>query len=244
MASSTDNNDIASNKTQINSLYETLKAFSTRGSCKRTRVETKEDALRRFVALTERGLVSTSSIVPRWEQAVVVVTKSNKKSRNDDSKNEDNLDRGHNHEKTTTTARPTDELTAEAPFSNIVNSDNPPADSGDSAEEMPPSNEDVDGKGTEDGNTDNENKDVEKKRKDDFEIMTVNFVERDEIRYKKMEEEQTKVLEGIEKARQRVFSDQSDLWGVYKYGLQHVLNLNDLSDAPDAILPGNFCTNG
>jgi predicted nucleic acid-binding Zn-ribbon protein len=44
----------------------------------------------------------------------------------------------------------------------------------------------------------------------------------------------------IESARQRVYKDQVELWGVYKYGLQHVMALTDLSAAPDAILPGNF----
>ncbi|KAG7343742.1 hypothetical protein IV203_021750 [Nitzschia inconspicua] len=44
----------------------------------------------------------------------------------------------------------------------------------------------------------------------------------------------------IQQAKERVQKDQVELWGVYRYGLQHVMGLNDLASAPDAILPGNF----
>ena len=57
-------------------------------------------------------------------------------------------------------------------------------------------------------------------------------------------EQQTKEVaadtERIESARKQVYKDQVEMWGVYKYGLQHVKELTDLSAAPDAILPGNF----
>eukprot|EP00531_Pseudo-nitzschia_arenysensis_P011286 CAMPEP_0116149436 /NCGR_PEP_ID=MMETSP0329-20121206/18948_1 /TAXON_ID=697910 /ORGANISM="Pseudo-nitzschia arenysensis, Strain B593" /LENGTH=214 /DNA_ID=CAMNT_0003645753 /DNA_START=23 /DNA_END=667 /DNA_ORIENTATION=+ len=59
--------------------------------------------------------------------------------------------------------------------------------------------------------------------------------------YKEAEAAQKQALIRIEMARQKVHSDQiQQVWGVYKYGLKHVLALNDLSNAPDAILPGNF----
>ena len=55
------------------------------------------------------------------------------------------------------------------------------------------------------------------------------------------EKTQQEALKRIERARKKVYNDQvQQVWGVYMYGLKHVLALNDLSDAPDAILPGNF----
>jgi hypothetical protein len=63
----------------------------------------------------------------------------------------------------------------------------------------------------------------------------------DLARYQEAEDVQTQALKKIESARLEVYSDQvQKVWGVYLYGLKHVMALNDLSDAPDAILPGNF----
>ena len=60
-------------------------------------------------------------------------------------------------------------------------------------------------------------------------------------RYKEMEDEQINAIQKIDEARNEFYKDQvQKVWGVYTYGLNHVLGLNDLSDAPDAILPGNF----
>lgn len=45
----------------------------------------------------------------------------------------------------------------------------------------------------------------------------------------------------IESARRQFLTDQiQNSWGCYKFSLRHVLQLQNLSDAPDAILPGNF----
>jgi hypothetical protein len=256
MSSSTDNNDVTNNKPQINSLYETLKAFSTRG-IKRKRIThptTKEDALQLFVALSERGLVSSSSIAPRREQALMVdVSLSTKKKPTNHSKNTSDISNlvGQNNEKSTTNTpkRTTnDDMTNNVVSSsesgtndNVATDDeNVPADTAITTNTTTTTSEGIDGRVAEDGITKNQNNDVEKKKYDNVERVPLNFVQQDEIRFKRMEEEQSTALEGIEKAKQRVFADQADLWGVYKYGLQHVLNLNDLSDAPDAILPGNF----
>jgi len=63
----------------------------------------------------------------------------------------------------------------------------------------------------------------------------------DLARYHEAEDVQKQALKKIERARRTVYNDQvQHVWGVYMYGLKHVLALNDLSDAPDAILPGNF----
>ncbi|OEU20612.1 hypothetical protein FRACYDRAFT_234244 [Fragilariopsis cylindrus CCMP1102] len=60
-------------------------------------------------------------------------------------------------------------------------------------------------------------------------------------RYEEMEDEQINAIQKIDEARNEFYKDQvQKVWGVYTYGLNHVLGLNDLSDAPDAILPGNF----
>ena len=66
-------------------------------------------------------------------------------------------------------------------------------------------------------------------------------LEEDFTRYDEAEKVQKQAMEKIERARRKVYNDQTQkVWGVYLYGLKHVLTLNDLSDAPDAILPGNF----
>mmetsp|Transcript_862 Transcript_862/g.1803 ORF Transcript_862/g.1803 Transcript_862/m.1803 type:complete len:214 (+) Transcript_862:47-688(+) len=63
----------------------------------------------------------------------------------------------------------------------------------------------------------------------------------DSLRYEEAEKVQIEAMNRIEAARKRVANDQvQHIWGLYMYGLKHVLALNDLSDAPDAILPGNF----
>ena len=64
---------------------------------------------------------------------------------------------------------------------------------------------------------------------------------RDLEEYNEAEKAQEESLKKIEQAREKVYKNQvQKVWGVYLYGLKHVLALNDLSNAPDAILPGNF----
>lgn len=46
-------------------------------------------------------------------------------------------------------------------------------------------------------------------------------------------------MERLEEKRKAFFSKQSDLVGVYMFGLDKISKLNDVRDAPDAILPGN-----
>jgi len=67
---------------------------------------------------------------------------------------------------------------------------------------------------------------------------TVCLKEEDLKRYEEMEQEQINAIRKINEARKEVHTNQvQNVWGVYTYGLKHVLGLNDLSDAPDAILP-------
>ena len=47
-------------------------------------------------------------------------------------------------------------------------------------------------------------------------------------------------IQGLEDQRIQARQKQVEVWGIYKYALEKVSNLNDLRDAPDAILPGNF----
>jgi hypothetical protein len=58
--------------------------------------------------------------------------------------------------------------------------------------------------------------------------------------YPKLRQELTQEIKQLEEKRVAVKQKQVDFWGVYKYALEKVSNLNDLRDAPDAILPGNF----
>lgn len=59
-------------------------------------------------------------------------------------------------------------------------------------------------------------------------------------RYEKLFAQEREAIESIARARERIKKHQVDLWGVYQYGLRQISGLNDLGDAPDAILPGNF----
>lgn len=225
MASSIDTIATTGGKPQSNSLHDTLKALSSRGN-KRKRPESKEDALNYYFSLKERHLVSSSSITPRSTQAVVIVTKVHNEGRSEDGKKQDNSSQVEDSDEKPPTT--TDELKE-------VNNDN---DVGESAEEVAPA-EEAETNAAEESKADDVSYDI-KKKKEDAVTVTLHFEAQDDSRYKYMEEEQARALDGIEMAKQRVFNDQTDLWGVYKYGLQHVLNLNDLTDAPDAILPGNF----
>ena len=47
-------------------------------------------------------------------------------------------------------------------------------------------------------------------------------------------------IQDLEDRRVQVRQKQTEFWGTYKYALEKVSNLNDLRDAPDAILPGNL----
>ena len=59
-------------------------------------------------------------------------------------------------------------------------------------------------------------------------------------RYQKRLEREREEMEAIARTREELKKEQVELWGVYKYGLKQIIGLNDLGDAPDAILPGNF----
>jgi len=50
----------------------------------------------------------------------------------------------------------------------------------------------------------------------------------------------TQDIRKLENDRLLVAKRQTEFWDVYKYALTKVSKLNDLRDAPDAILPGNF----
>lgn len=47
-------------------------------------------------------------------------------------------------------------------------------------------------------------------------------------------------LSQMEDTKQQVLQEIIDVWGVYKYGLTKIAALTELSEAPDAIMPGNF----
>lgn len=61
--------------------------------------------------------------------------------------------------------------------------------------------------------------------------------EQDLKEYQKRIEQQNDAVKKIHEAREEVYADQiRNVWGRYKYGLTHVLSLNDLKNAPDAIM--------
>jgi hypothetical protein len=61
-------------------------------------------------------------------------------------------------------------------------------------------------------------------------------------RYEQRLERERAETQAVETARQQLLREQVELWGVYHHGLTKIAGLTDLSDAPDAILPGNFLT--
>ena len=56
--------------------------------------------------------------------------------------------------------------------------------------------------------------------------------------------QQSKLVEqenaSINAKRQTFLQNRSELLGVYMFGLEKIAKLTTLTDAPDAILPGNF----
>lgn len=47
-------------------------------------------------------------------------------------------------------------------------------------------------------------------------------------------------LQEMEETKKKMLQEVVDVWGAYRYGLTQIANLTDLSEAPDAIMPGNF----
>lgn len=78
-----------------------------------------------------------------------------------------------------------------------------------------------------------------------LQIESLQDFEQDEVTvdFVKYIEEQKKLvqhdMDRLEEKRKAFFSKQSDLIGVYMYGLEKISKLTDVRDAPDAILPGN-----
>jgi hypothetical protein len=70
---------------------------------------------------------------------------------------------------------------------------------------------------------------------------TVDLVEQHSLRYL---QDQLKVVaqenEVINSKRKDFFQKHANLLGVYTVGLEQISKLTTLTDAPDAILPGNF----
>lgn len=62
--------------------------------------------------------------------------------------------------------------------------------------------------------------------------------------YPKIQQQLTQEIEQMEEKKQQTRQKQVAFWGLYKYALEKVSKLNDLRDAPDAILPGNFPDEG
>lgn len=65
-------------------------------------------------------------------------------------------------------------------------------------------------------------------------------IQSDIDRYKQLLKAEDEEIKHVQDTRNRVIQDQIELWALYKYGLAKINNLNDLSKAPDAIMPGNF----
>lgn len=65
--------------------------------------------------------------------------------------------------------------------------------------------------------------------------VTADVLKRIEEQKKQVEQD----MERLEEKRRAFFTKQSDLVGVYMYGLEKISKLTDVRDAPDAILPGN-----
>jgi tRNA (Thr-GGU) A37 N-methylase len=59
-------------------------------------------------------------------------------------------------------------------------------------------------------------------------------------RYQETFQQQQAESEQQQETRRKVLQEMVHVWGAYRYGLTKIAGLADLSEAPDAIMPGNF----
>ena len=59
--------------------------------------------------------------------------------------------------------------------------------------------------------------------------------------YKQQIQQTKDDIQRINEKRKEFYKQQIELWNTYTYGLSTISKVSDLADAPDAILPGNFC---
>ena len=87
-------------------------------------------------------------------------------------------------------------------------------------------------KGTKDKVTKAETPEKNESKLDEITADTIKHIEEQKLLIKQD-------MERLEEKRKAFFSKQSDLIGVYMFGLDRISGINDVRDAPDAILPGN-----
>lgn len=63
-------------------------------------------------------------------------------------------------------------------------------------------------------------------------------------RYKEQLRQVETEIEQQQITRKIILQEMVDVWGVYRYGLAKIAALTDLSNAPDAVMPGNFPEQG
>ena len=90
-------------------------------------------------------------------------------------------------------------------------------------------------------NTKLESDDKTKTSSNNKQLAYQDLITEDLQRYQDLSKQAQNELDSIAEQRHQIYTKQVELWGAYKYGLEKISNLNDLGEAPDAILPGNFC---
>ncbi len=80
--------------------------------------------------------------------------------------------------------------------------------------------------------------DVQPQNRNDLSVG--DLLDADIQRYQEDSERHTQALAGLEETKKEVLQEIVNVWGIYKYGLTKIAALADLSQAPDAIMPGNF----
>lgn len=224
-------------------VYDTLKRYyiskmSKVGNNRRKKSATmtsREAALDRFVELTTSGATTASSVFAPRHTLTLKQQQPTTTATDDDDDSAKNPTGGVEEEQPTTTAidastTPNDTPAPAATTSETSMKDSQEQKDDDKAEEK-------------EGGKNGEGA-AEKRTTATTAITTttriVNLKEYDHHYYKSKEEDLQTTMADLQAAQQSLKQDQVALWGVYRYGLQHVLGLNDLASAPDAILPGNF----
>ena len=205
-------------------LHDALKKYylsqesKTQNKRRKLRDSTAAQALDRFVDDLSATVALTSSTLPRSRGMYVATSMSAKKS----------LKQNDDPSPAAETAEPQQQQPQSQPNeeSTVERTDNDSKDDEKDAEVSSTAKTDI---------VDNTTQ-----KSEDEAGTYVDLEQQDNEQLEQQEKQLAIDIEKIQDAKQQVYKDQVEIWGVYKYGLQHVLALNDLSAAPDAILPGNF----
>lgn len=206
---------MASAPTSTNRLLLVLRGFSDRAATlNSTKKRSRADAVDRFVSLAPTFLATTVPSASCDRPSLKRIKSEPNKSSTDTQA----VDESHKEVKEASSPDP-----------------NPDSEAADKQTEV---NEKVPGETAEHGVA--KEKPLEEQRdiaeKSLMEDLPLADLKRCQATYQIQQEE----LEKMENTRQKILQEVVEVWGAYRYGLTQIAGLTDLSEAPDAIMPGNF----